>query len=201
MRDLNISTMNILLMIAFTLINVILLVCKQTTTFLFSASFPTYLVAGAADLCGWFGDEYYATAYPDGAPEFLNISFFYVMIAVAAVIIALYVALWFLSRKKKVGAILLVVLYAIDTVFALITVDIPALIFHAWVMYYLIIGIKAFDGIRYAPTAEEVNAQIMAQYAQADPTEPTETPAEVVDAPVDTPTETPAEETTETPIE
>lgn len=167
-RDLKISSMNILLMIALTLVNIIMIIANANTTFFFSAAVPMYLVLLFSELCGMRPAEFYEEFYPDWqASDFLPSGLFWGVVAVAVVLVAVYFALWFFSRKKKVFSIILMVVFALDTIgllgfsllygFGMTTlIDIA---FHAWVFYYLILALKAWDGMEYAPSEAELAAQ------------------------------------------
>ena len=74
------SLSNLLLVMAFTAINIVLLVTNADTYFLFSAFIPYLCVDTGMYLCGMYPQEYYV-----GDEVFLDKSFFAVMIAVAIV--------------------------------------------------------------------------------------------------------------------
>ena len=118
-----VARVNLLLMSILTVANVILFALGSDTYLLFSASIPMYL--------------------PILFVESL------VTYAILGVILTLpYLALWFFSKKSRgcmIGALVLfsldciVMLYfAIGPYFADWIIDI---VFHAWVMYYLIMGV------------------------------------------------------------
>ena len=93
---------NLLVMILFTVINVILCLCQSTSYLLFSAQFPYFLAYEGMWWSGKMPDESYIEMF--GAPKeevaFLSSEAFYVMIAIAAVSILLYVLCWLFSKKK-----------------------------------------------------------------------------------------------------
>ncbi len=138
---------NLLLVIIFTIINMILTVAQSGYYFLFSASMPYFLTDLGMVLCGKYPPEYYvgsglteADFFPDG--------FLIAMIVISAIILVLYFLCWLFSKKHKKGWIITaLILFAIDTAFMFLTlVDLSSIIdilFHAWVIYYLIIGISA----------------------------------------------------------
>lgn len=187
-RDLKISSTNILAMAALTLVNIVMIIVNANTSFPFSAAVPMYLVLLFSELCGMRSPEFYEQNY--GADweslDFMSSGLFWGIVAVAVLMVAVYFALWFFSRKKKVFSIILMVLYAIDTlgllgfctvVYAFDFYAIIDLAFHAWVFYYLILAIKAWDGLQYAPS----EAELAAQYA---PIVPEVTPDTVEDTAV-----------------
>ena len=123
------ARVNLLLMLVFTVLNIILFFTGSSTMLLFSASIPYYTVI--------LGSSYgftSAAAVP-----------FYIF---AAGIILIYFLCWLLSKKRYGWLIPALVLFVLD-IFAMgilyigakETSGIADLLFHAWVLYYLIIGI------------------------------------------------------------
>ena len=117
---------DLLIMIVLTVANIVLLFVGSDTMMLFSAMIPYISVIN-----GYF--------YNGGI-------IYYV---IAAVVIALYILCWFMSKKKYPWLIVATVLFALDSVylvelcvvsgdFASSTID---FIIHALVLYYLIAGI------------------------------------------------------------
>lgn len=97
----NRSVSNLLLVIIFSVINIVLLVTNSDRYFLFSAFVPYILANYGMYFSGMFPEEYY---YDMPETEFLGTSFLIAMIAVAAVIILLYFSVGFLlKRRKSVG--------------------------------------------------------------------------------------------------
>lgn len=152
----NAARANLLLVVAFTIINIILVLTGANTYFLFSASVPYYIVFIGSLLCGKLPAEYYEGTGLTEA-DFFPSSVLTVMVVIAAVILALYVLAWLLSRKNKVGwLIFALVLFALDSVmmflFSGISVDtIFDVLFHAWVIYYLVVGIRASKRLKLLP--------------------------------------------------
>ncbi|MEE0946382.1 MAG: hypothetical protein U0M42_06125 [Acutalibacteraceae bacterium] len=151
------SVGNLLLVIVFTVVNIILLVSNSNTYFLFSAFVPYFI----ADY-GMFFTGKYPEAYYEGMTdfEFVDISFLYVTLAVSAVVIVLYLLSWIFARKGKIGWLYVAtVMFVIDTLamFALTgfsTESIIDIVFHAWVLYCLINGIVTFNKIKKLPDEE-----------------------------------------------
>ena len=143
---------NLLVVLAFTAINIVLLVTQSDTYFLFSAYIPYALVSVGMILCGMFPAEYYGEEF--AGVEFYSSSIFAVFLAVAIVIMALYLISWIFSKKKKVGwMIFALVLFAIDTAGMLIIEGIALdsifdIAFHVWVIVSLIQGIKAYSKLK-----------------------------------------------------
>ena len=148
---------NILLVVIFTLINIVLMLANSNTYFLFSASIPYYLVDLGMFLCGKYPQEYYVGM---GETEFFANSFLVVMIVIAAVILALYLLSWILSKKPRVGwMIFALVLFVLDTLFMLLIMGITAdmivdIVFHAWVVISLTNGIVSYFKLKKLPVEE-----------------------------------------------
>ncbi len=144
---------NLLLMIVFTVINIVLLLVNADVMFIFSATVPYYAVV--------FG-------YAFEIPTLVAIG-----IVFAAIILAVYLACWFFSKKHYGWMIAAVVLFAIDTVFmALLFVLFSELsgiidaLGHIWVMYYLIIGVVSGAKLKKLAPEEELKEVIEAQYIE-----------------------------------
>lgn len=164
---------NLLLVIVFTVINIFLALADGDTYFLFSAFIPYALIFYGMFFCGMFPAEFYA----DGLEEmpFFNKSFFYVMLAVAIVFIALYLLSWIFSKKGKVGWIVFaLVFFCIDTAAMFMingfAVDsIMDILFHAWVIYYLAAGISADKKLKALDIEEAASEQEQAPLLNAEP--------------------------------
>ncbi len=146
---------NLLLVIAMTLINIVLLMVNADSYFLFSAFIPYYLVMFGMMMCGKFPMEYYLEAGIE--PEdiiFYDDSFLVTMGIMAAIILILYFLFWLLSKNNNIGwLIAALVFFAVDT-FALLLIGgfsvdmILDYLLHAWVLYYLISGVVAHYKLR-----------------------------------------------------
>ena len=152
------SVGNLLLVIIFSAVNIILLVAKSNTYFLFSAFVP-YLVADyGMYFTGMYPEEFYEGM---GDFVFLDKSLLYIALAISAVIILLYLLSWIFARKRKIGWLYAAtVLFVIDTLamFALSgfsTDSIIDIVFHIWVLYCLINGIVTYYKIKKLPVEEE----------------------------------------------
>lgn len=119
-----IARSNLLLMLVLTTINIALMYFESNTYLLFSATVPMFLaVLGFA----WEA---------------------YGVILIVGVILLLYLLCWIFSKRHYAWMIIAAILFTIDTIFMLIiyleafdaSVILDILI-HAWVMYYLILGI------------------------------------------------------------
>ncbi len=141
------SRFNLLLLIAFTLVNIILLVTGSDMYFLFSATVPYYLA-----IFGLLWTGHLPDVVPEGQEiQYLSDSFLIVTLVIAAVILLLYLLFFFLSKKHPAFLIAALVFFAIDCVYMLYTVfstgfEVSSLIdiaFHGLVLYYLISGVIA----------------------------------------------------------
>lgn len=150
----NSSINNILLVVGFSVINIILLVTNANTYFLFSAFIPYFAVDYGMYFCGIYPEEYYYDV-PDMVFE--DKSVLWIAIAVAAVSLLIYLLCWFLAKKKKVGAVIFaLVLFLIDTVVMLwltgFSMDsIFDIVIHIWVISYLVIAIVTYFKMKKLP--------------------------------------------------
>lgn len=151
---------NILLVVAFTLLNIILLVTNSNSYFLFSASIPYFVVDLGMLLCGKYPPEYYTGEL--AGMETLDDTFFVVTLVVAAVIMLLYLLSWIFCKKPRVGwMIFALVFFVIDTVGMLLLTGISTdaimdVVFHGWVIVSLISGITAYFKLKKLPEEAEV---------------------------------------------
>ncbi|MBR3835943.1 MAG: hypothetical protein IKJ69_04045 [Clostridia bacterium] len=151
------SIVNILLVLGFTAVNVVLLLFNADTYFLFSAFLPYLAVDYGMYFCGLYPAEYYY-----GDEIFMEKTFLYFMIAVAVIILALYLVCWIFARKKKVGwLIFALVFFAIDTASMFYFIEIGAdsvtdIVFHGWVLVSMAIGVHAYYKMKKLPDEEPV---------------------------------------------
>ncbi|MBR5785332.1 MAG: hypothetical protein IKY41_01360 [Clostridia bacterium] len=123
------SRVNLLLMIALTAVNIILLFAESNYMLLFSATIPYVAVLDAL----WFADQ----------------SLIIFNIIIACVSVGLYVLCWILSKKHYVWMIVATVLFSLDTIYMVyfyftansIADGILDIAIHAYVLYFLISGI------------------------------------------------------------
>ncbi len=154
----NNSRMNLLLVVAFTAINIVLLVTKSDTYFLFSAFIPYAMVTLGMMLCGMFPEEYYGEDL--AGIEFLDSTVFAVFLGIAIVMVVLYLLSWIFSKKNRVGwLVFALVIFAVDTLgmfavegFAL--ESIIDIVFHVWVIVSLAVGIRAGGQLKKLPAEE-----------------------------------------------
>ncbi|MBQ2812785.1 MAG: helix-turn-helix domain-containing protein [Clostridia bacterium] len=145
------SISNLLLVVAFSVVNIILLLLNSGSYFLFSAFIPYLAVDSAMFLCGLYPEEYYYDV-PDIV--FQDKPYFYVMLAVAFAMLGVYLLCWYLARKKKVGALVFaLVFFVLDTAAMLLMTELSIIdmLIHIWVISYLIIGLSTYRKMKKAP--------------------------------------------------
>lgn len=165
----NSSIMNILLVVVFSLVNVVLLVVNSNSYFLFSAFIPYFLADYGMYTSGMYPEEYYYDV-PDMV--FSDKSTLVVTFAIAAVIVLFYLLCWFFAKKKKVGwLIAALVLFIIDTLAMFMIAGISTelimdIVFHVWVIVSLVNGIVNYNKLKSLPeeTMELVTEEEDKQY-------------------------------------
>ena len=189
----NKSRHNLLLVLIFTVINIVLLVTNANSYFLFSAYVPYMLVDLGMDMCGMYPAEYYGADYSEYV--FLNPSFFAICLGIAIVILAMYLLSWIFSKKARVGWLIFsVVFFVIDFIVLLLVVELNSsimidIVFHVWVIVSLMMGIISHFKLKKLPVEEivvdeteevvetEAGEEVAAEEATAD-LEVTEEPKE-----------------------
>ena len=189
----NKSRHNLLLVLIFTVINIVLLVTNANSYFLFSAYVPYMLVDLGMDMCGMYPAEYYGADYSEYV--FLNPSFFAICLGIAIVILAMYLLSWIFSKKARVGWLIFsVVFFVLDFIVLLLVVEINSsimidIVFHVWVIVSLMMGIISHFKLKKLPVEEivvdeseevvetEAGEEVAAEEATAD-LEVTEEPKE-----------------------
>ncbi len=189
----NKSRHNLLLVLIFTVINIVLLVTNANSYFLFSAYVPYMLVDLGMDMCGMYPAEYYGADYSEYV--FLNPSFFAICLGIAIVILAMYLLSWIFSKKARVGWLIFsVVFFVLDFIILLLVVEINSsimidIVFHVWVIVSLMMGIISHFKLKKLPVEEivvdeteevvetEAGEEVAAEEATAD-LEVTEEPKE-----------------------
>ena len=152
---------NILLVVAFTLINSVLLFAGGDSYFLFSAAIPYYMTLFGLLYTGRMPAEWYEGVEFQPDPD----SVLYIYLAIAVVIVALYALMWFLSKKHGYGWLVAALLFFVADTFAMFyftgfTADmILDFVFHAWVLVSLCSGIIAAINLKKLPEEEPYLAQ------------------------------------------
>lgn len=133
---------NLLWVMGFSLVNVILRLLGSGMYMLFSATFPLVMIDLGLELEGIF----------------LTIG-----IIAAFVSIICYGICYLLSKKYKAFMLVSLILFSIDTLFLIwiLTLGFEAsllldIAFHAWVLYSLSIGVKAWVNLKKMPPDEEI---------------------------------------------
>lgn len=156
----NNSRNNLLLVVVFTVINIIFLITKSNLFFLFSAYIPYALADIGMLICGIYPAEYCGENFPRA--DTISPSFFAVFLAVALIMLILYLISWIFSKNNKVGWLIFgLVFFLIDTVLMLALTGIQQdsiinIAFHVWVIVSLAMGINANSKLRKLPP-DEVN--------------------------------------------
>lgn len=152
---------SLLLVVVLTAINLLLLVMRSSTQFLFSASFPSYLYIIADEFADYLG---MGTVLRLGA------------LAVGVCDIGLYLLFWFLSKNARGFMTASLVLFCADCLaylfgFLIFEFDASSVIeavFHIWVLWTLIAGVRAARDLK----RQEQTAMMMASTMTAEPEAP-----------------------------
>ena len=153
------SRANLLLVVIATAINMFLIATGSDTYFLFSAFIPYFLTTIGMVQCGLLPSEYYE--YPMEDYIFYDKSLFVALLIISIILTSLYLLAWFMSKKNRVGwLIFALVFFGLDTVGMLIFNGIAAdgiidIVFHAWIIYYLVVGIIAHNKLKNYPYEDE----------------------------------------------
>jgi hypothetical protein len=135
------SRNNLLLVIAFTVINLVLIYFDANVNFLFSATIPQFV----------FNMGKYFVEQTD-----LNI-FFIIGLIIAFLAVLSYFIFWLLARRTRVLILVALIFFCIDSLLLIYLVFINdefnfsvlmEIAFHAWILYYLITGVKAWSKLR-----------------------------------------------------
>ncbi len=171
------ARVNLLLVVAFTAINIILLATGSYTYFLFSASIPYFIADMGMLMCGKYPPELYV----DGLEEMIVFepSVFPIFLVIAFAIVSVYLVFWFFSKKKPGFLMAALVLFVIDTVgmFILYGISFDSIVdivFHAYVIWSLVSGIKAHNALLALPKEEIVDGE-GGGFVTVDPVAPAET--------------------------
>lgn len=141
-RRINLARSNLIAMTLLTVVNIAAYFFGGDFGFPFSAFFPYAAVI--------FGDIF--------ATELADPMIFYWGIALASIVLILYIVGYFLSKKRHGWLIAVTVLYVLDLIFMTYIYfpdfDFSALLdyaFHFWVLYYLVLGVIAARKIKNLP--------------------------------------------------
>ena len=157
----NSSRANLLFVVAFSLINLLILIFGGNSYFLFSACLPYSIGDLAMLLCGKYPEEFYVLNGMSDM-EFFGNGVFAILVVAALVGIALYFLAWIFSKKHGIGwMIFSLVMFVLDTVFMfawyVISADmIMDIVFHAWVLISLTMGIVSYFKLKKLPEPQVV---------------------------------------------
>lgn len=163
----------LLLTLLFTVLNCVILAAGGDSYYLYSLMMPYRIIFYGLYLTGKLPADYYEPT----ETQFLDPGLFYAALAVSAVIIALFLISYILSKKKVGWLVLGLVMFAVDCVYlAIIYImygfalsDIIDVLFHVWCLISLVTGVicgykikkqeslKTEDGAVSQPETAEVN--------------------------------------------
>ena len=142
---------NLLIMLGFTLLNVILIAIGSSSYMLFSATIPYAAVQTGMFFCGKLPADWYAGESFEFLPDFV----LFISIAIAAAIIIYIFMCWLFSSKGRYGFFIAALVYfVLDTLYLLWLFDVSLildLVFHVWVTAYLVIGIVSGIKLKKTP--------------------------------------------------
>ncbi|MBR6506958.1 MAG: hypothetical protein IKT37_05095 [Clostridia bacterium] len=162
-RKYNGARANLLLVVIVTLVNLLLVSTGSDSYFLFSAYIPYFITVIGLSWCGMLPPEYYEAPLEEYI--FFDKSLFVALLILAVILTSLYLLAWFMSKKNRVGWIIFaLVFFGLDTAGMLILNGFAAesimnIVFHAWVIYYLVVGIIAHRKLLYMPEYEPVTEE------------------------------------------
>jgi len=138
------SRNNLLLVVAFTVINLVLIYFEAGVNFLFSATIPQFILNVAKVVAG-STDE--------------NI-FLIIGLVIAFLAVLSYFVFWLLARRARVLILVSLIFFCIDSLLLVYLVFnddfnfsvLMEIAFHAWILYYLITGVKAWYKLRGVST-------------------------------------------------
>ena len=155
----NSSRNNLLIIIALTVINIVILVTGGDSYFLFSAFVPYFISLMAMYWCGRMPEEYYIDWTE--SDTFLSDSAFTTMMVICAVIILFYLIAWFMSSKHRVGWLIFALVFLVLDTLAMLLIDgfavdsIIDILFHALLIFRLISGVSAHYKLQKLPPESE----------------------------------------------
>ena len=142
---------NLLLVIAFTTINMVLAISGSDLFFLFSATIPSIILG--------VGREF--------AIEFSNNAFLVAGIVISSIFVLVYLLCWAMAKRVRAFILVALIFFSIDTllflgIFMLMLSELDfslmiELAFQAWVMFSLITGTIAWAKLRHV-TNQDIEA-------------------------------------------
>lgn len=153
------SRNNLIFVVAFTLVNMVMLIAGSSSYFLFSSSIPYYLTFFGMYHTGKLSADYY---YGETEFEPLATSFLVITVVISLVIVAIYGVCWLMSKKHGFGWLIFALIsFGIDTIFMFSFEGFSAdmildIIFHVWVIFSLCSGISAAVKLNKLPPQEGI---------------------------------------------
>lgn len=150
---------SLLAIIAFTVINIILLVSKNYRYFLFSAAVPYYFADMGMFLTGMYPDGYYFL----WTGEFYDVSVLIFALSLSMLVLLFYFLFWLMSEKGNYNwLIAALAFFAIDTLFLLFNfrglAAILDICLHAFIIVELAMGVHACILLKSFPGEQEISA-------------------------------------------
>lgn len=142
---------SLLLILGFTVVNLVMVLLDSGTYFLFSASVPYYLTLFSKGIDNGFVDG----AWPENGPYTIA------ALIVSAVILVLFLVCWLLSKKRPGWLVPALVLFVVDTLALLWCTfnllndsagNIMDFVFHFWAIWELIRAIRCSSKLKNLPT-------------------------------------------------
>lgn len=156
LRSISGGRSSLLLILVFTVVNLLFVMLDVDRYFLFAASVPYYLTSLGKGLDNGF---------VDGAWD-INGTYTITALVISAVILAVYLLCWLLSKKKTGWLTVAMILFILDTValaiftFALYDnpmVNLVDFLLHAWAIWELGKGAKAGAQLKKLPAETEMD--------------------------------------------
>lgn len=137
---------SLLMVMIFTVVNLVMLLLESGSYFLFSASVPYYLTAFGMGMD-------YAAGYGGVGP------FATVGLVISAVVLVWYLLCWLLSKKRPGWLVVALVSFVLDTLallgfsmaFEMMVDNIMDFVFHVWVVVELIQAVSANGKLKKLP--------------------------------------------------
>lgn len=142
----------LLLILIFTLVNLLMVLLDTDRYFLFSASVPYYLTLLGIGMDNGFADAVWSRID----------TFTITALVISAVILALYLLCWLMSKKRAGWLTAALVLFSLDTIalvalsyllYGDILTNILDLLLHAWAIWQLAQAVRANGKLKKLPQA------------------------------------------------
>ena len=150
-KRVNTAKTTIILVAVLTIANIVLILIESDMVFTFAAFIPQLVITIFAGIA---------------ADQGVNSLIIYIGIAIAILMALIYVALWLGAKKKDSFIIAALVFFGLDTAVLLYglllsfdTSYIIDVVFHAWVIYDLILGVSAYSKLKKMPVEERIMQQ------------------------------------------